>query len=208
MSSREQVFRNVREALAAIPAEQRAPYPEWDDSLAVCRAHSAYPNLWSLFSVRCKGVNGIALDDLSALADFLRSLGLETGYCDPALLPVVRRVLPEERVKLETRFDRTRIDSYQFGITRAAAVIAETGSIVLCEESTSSRLGALAPWVHIALVPRDAVLPDVPTALRRFGRDPNIIFVTGPSKTADIEGILIEGVHGPGVQACCLLPAG
>jgi L-lactate dehydrogenase complex protein LldG len=35
--------------------------------------------------------------------------------------------------------------------------------------------------------------------------DPNIIWVTGPSKTADVEGILIQGVHGPGVQACLLV---
>jgi L-lactate dehydrogenase complex protein LldG len=35
--------------------------------------------------------------------------------------------------------------------------------------------------------------------------DPNIIWVTGPSKTADVEGILIQGVHGPGVQGCLLV---
>jgi len=35
--------------------------------------------------------------------------------------------------------------------------------------------------------------------------DPNVIWVTGPSKTADVEGILIEGVHGPGRQITLLM---
>ncbi len=37
-----------------------------------------------------------------------------------------------------------------------------------------------------------------------LGDDPNVIFCTGPSKTADVEGILIEGVHGPGEQVALI----
>jgi L-lactate dehydrogenase complex protein LldG len=40
----------------------------------------------------------------------------------------------------------------------------------------------------------------LPQAVAGLGSDNNVIWVTGPSKTADVEGILIEGVHGPGVQ--------
>lgn len=41
-------------------------------------------------------------------------------------------------------------------------------------------------------------------AIAALGDDPNVIFCTGPSKTADVEGILIEGVHGPGEQVALI----
>ena len=42
-------------------------------------------------------------------------------------------------------------------------------------------------------------------AIAALPEDPNGIWVTGPSKTADVEGILIQGVHGPGIQGCLLV---
>ncbi|HTO02521.1 MAG TPA: LUD domain-containing protein, partial [Opitutus sp.] len=75
----------------------------------------------------------------------------------------------------------------------------------LSDSTTSRRLGALAPWVHIALVRRDTIFLDLPAAVSAMPADPNIIWVTGPSKTADVEGILIEGVHGPGIQIALLV---
>jgi L-lactate dehydrogenase complex protein LldG len=97
------------------------------------------------------------------------------------------------------------VDDYAFGITRAAGGIAETGTIILNDTLTSRRLGALAPWVHIAVLPRNLIMRTMTDAVQAFGGDPNVIWVTGPSKTADIEGILIEGVHGPGVQIALVL---
>jgi len=106
---------------------------------------------------------------------------------------------------VETEFDRTRVDDYQFGITRAAGAIAETGTVILSDSITSRRLGALTPWVHVAVLRREQIFIDTPAAIAALPADPNVIWCTGPSKTADVEGILIEGVHGPGVQAVLLL---
>jgi len=58
---------------------------------------------------------------------------------------------------------------------------------------------ATAPPQLSTLSLHDA-LPILPEAVAGLGNDNNVIWVTGPSKTADVEGILIEGVHGPGVQ--------
>ena len=102
-------------------------------------------------------------------------------------------------------FDRERIDDYAFGITRAAAAIAESGTIVLNDATTSRRLAALAPWVHVAVVERSAIFASIPEAIATFGSDHNVIWCTGPSKSADVEGILIEGVHGPGVQIALIV---
>jgi L-lactate dehydrogenase complex protein LldG len=73
------------------------------------------------------------------------------------------------------------------------------------DASTSRRLGALAPWAHVAVLERTRLHRTVPDALLAPDEDPNVIWVTGPSKTADVEGILIEGVHGPGEQAVLLV---
>ena len=88
---------------------------------------------------------------------------------------------------------------------RAAAGIAESGTIVITDESTPDRLAALAPWYHIALLDRADIHRTIGDALAAMPKDPNIIWVTGPSKTADVEGILIQGVHGPGAQACLIV---
>ena len=71
---------------------------------------------------------------------------------------------------------------------------------MLNDATTSRRLAALAPWVHVAVVERATLFSDLTEAVAALGEDRNVVWCTGPSKTADIEGILIEGVHGPGVQ--------
>lgn len=206
MSSRDKVFSNIKNALKDLPESARTKYPDWDDSLAVCRAHPTFDTVWDLFAHKCATGGGIALDGIDGLVELIKERQLSVGYCDPVLLPLIQQHLEAAGVRLETVFDPSRLDDYQFGITRASGAIAETGTVILKDRETSSRLGALAPWIHIAVVAADKVLPDTPSAIRIFGDDPNIIWATGPSRTADVEGILIEGVHGPGVQVCCKVP--
>lgn len=199
-SSREKILGRVNAALAPLP--QRAAHPTFADKTATM------PNLptgdnTALFKERLKLVNGQCFDDAAALATWLKSAGHTRGYCDPAIWPGLKTAFGDGFM-VETSFDRSRVDEYQFGITRAVGAIAETGSIVLNDKVSSSRLGALAPWIHIAVVSKKQILPDVVSAVSALGDDPNVIWCTGPSKTADVEGILIQGVHGPGVQIALL----
>ena len=150
-------------------------------------------------------VNGLALTSPAAVVAHLRAGGHRHGYCDPALWPDLAPHFADG-FTVETRFDRTRVDDYAFGITRAAGAIAESGTIILNDRTTSSRLGALAPWVHVAVVSRANIFADVTQAVAALGEDRNVVWCTGPSKTADVEGILIEGVHGPGEQLALIVP--
>ncbi len=202
MSSREQILSRVQAALAPLP--QRAPLPDWDRELIRMRTLQPAADLWALFAERLRAVNGTPLASVAELVALLEKNNWRHGYCDPALWPRFKDAFPAG-FTVETTFDRTRVDDYTFGITAASGAIAETGTLVLTDAATSSRLGALAPWLHVAVLKRGQIFPDLTAAVAALPADPNVIWVTGPSKTADVEGILIEGVHGPGVQVALLL---
>ena len=193
---REQIMMRVRRALS--PIQERAALPRYDSEMVVQRAMLAGRDRVELLAERMQRVNGQLFTDVHALVAHLSAQGWKHGYCDPVLWPALAVHFQGFTVELE--FDRTRVDDYAFGITRAAGAIAESGTIVLNDTTTSRRLAALTPWVHVAVVERATIFLDVPAAIAGLGPDRNVIWCTGPSKTADVEGILIEGVHGPGVQ--------
>ena len=90
---------------------------------------------------------------------------------------------------------------FDVGITSAQAGIAETGTLVLNSENERHRLVSLVPPVHIAIVDASKIRATLGEALLllRVGKEvsPAVTFVTGPSRTADIELTLAIGVHGP-----------
>jgi L-lactate dehydrogenase complex protein LldG len=196
-TDREAILARVHRALE--PLRERAALPEYDAEIAVMRHVIAGRDPVELLAERIRRVNGLALTDPAALAAHLRAGGWMRGYCDPALWPALAGYFGAGFV-VEREFDRARVDDYTFGITRAAGAIAESGTIILNDATTSRRLAALAPWVHVAVVERATIFADLTQAVAALGDDPNVVWCTGPSKTADVEGILIEGVHGPGQQ--------
>jgi hypothetical protein len=86
-------------------------------------------------------------------------------------------------------------------ITLCEGLVAQTGSILSSSQS-GGRGGSIIPPVHIVYATSDQLLPDITTALRKamqsdlkeasyFG------LISGSSRTADIEKILVQGAHGP-----------
>lgn len=199
---RESILSRVRGALA--PLRERAPLPNYTSEISVMRNLVAGRDPAELLAERMRRVNGLAFSDLTQLVTHLRVGGWLRGYCDPALWPRFAAHFGAD-FTVETEYDRTRVDDYAFGITRASGAIAETGTLILNDATTSRRLAALTPWVHIAVIERTQIFSDLPQAVAALGADSNVIWCTGPSKTADVEGILIEGVHGPGQQIALIV---
>jgi len=88
------------------------------------------------------------------------------------------------------------------GITSADYALADTGTLVMLASPAEARLISLLPPAHLAVVPRDRILTGLDEL---FTVLPNpaavtssMVLITGPSRTADIEQILVRGVHGPG----------
>jgi L-lactate dehydrogenase complex protein LldG len=88
------------------------------------------------------------------------------------------------------------------GITSADYALADTGTLVMLSSHREARLISLLPPAHIALVPSERILSGLdelftvlPNAAERTS---SMVLITGPSRTADIEQILVRGVHGPG----------
>lgn len=90
------------------------------------------------------------------------------------------------------------------GITSCDWAVAETGSLVMCSGTGRERVASLLPPVHVAVVERRQIVPDLMDAVSGLSRaghqrlPSNVVLITGPSKTGDIELQLTTGVHGPG----------
>jgi L-lactate dehydrogenase complex protein LldG len=101
--------------------------------------------------------------------------------------------------------------SIAIGLTGADAGLAESGSLVLASGPGRGRLASLLTPVHVALLRRSDIWESLPHLLRErpelVTRGSNLVCITGPSRTADIEHTLSRGVHGPGEVHVILLEA-
>jgi L-lactate dehydrogenase complex protein LldG len=86
-------------------------------------------------------------------------------------------------------------------VTGCIAAVAETGTVVLSSRLSGGRRAGLVEPVHVVEARPPALVADLRTALARAEEELRVAsvvtLVTGPSRTADIEGVLVRGVHGP-----------
>ena len=97
-----------------------------------------------------------------------------------------------------------QVAGFRIGLTCAELAIAQSGTLLIGGEVGGWGLAAALPTVHIALLRASDIEPDLAAAFPRFQRafstgQRNWVWVSGPSKTADIAMRLVTGVHGPNV---------
>ena len=104
-------------------------------------------------------------------------------------------VLVTDRVE---RLSRDELFACDAGVTTAQWGIADTGTLVLESARERSRLLSLVPPIHVALLSTRCICDSLSDALGRVSvANHAITFITGPSRTSDIELTLVVGVHGP-----------
>ena len=112
------------------------------------------------------------------------------------------RVMTPQEFPDRDSFRDAVFDEADAGITGADFGVAESATIGIIHNKDQARLVSLAPILHIAVVPVDRIVPVYEEAVEKVfakkGEYPSqFVFITGPSMTGDIEGILFRGMHGP-----------
>jgi len=108
-----------------------------------------------------------------------------------------------DAVAMERDESMTVMEQANVGITTVETAIADTGTIVVYAKPGQSRLVSLLPTVHIALVRASQIVTRLGEAIVRleqeYGEFPPsaVYFISGPSRSSDIENDLTIGVHGP-----------
>jgi L-lactate dehydrogenase complex protein LldG len=169
-------------ARAAVVAAVDEKQPEWGESKSV--AAWRHP-----------------LTDRFGLEEALGSLQVPLRITEP-IDPSAGR----ESDQAERQRQRAGISASFIGLTSADFCLADTATLVLRNRPGQPRSVALVPSIHIAVITLDQIVADMKElfALLRWderfrpeGLSNYMSFISGPSKTADIEATMVQGAHGP-----------
>ena len=202
--SRDHILHRVRTALGRSAGEEARDLPPVRLRIPESAVESRAPQLLArVEALAGEGFRAATGDDARACVAAaiegkcaVASNAPYLAHCGITSLPGVRSGItdPDELRELCASAD--------FGITSADYALADTGSLVMLSSREEARLVSLLPPAHIAVVPREKLLSGLDELLsilpRPAEQTSSMVLITGPSRTADIEQILVRGVHGPG----------
>ncbi|UCD27536.1 MAG: lactate utilization protein [Planctomycetota bacterium] len=201
--SQEEFFEQIKSALA-----DRGEPVDLPDDVEISRAISPHDDLVEVFMARVEqaGMNAYRVDNeqqvSDKIAEIIEEAGGKSAIVTDEKIPGREQFMNElqqKGIQLKDMSDADAAFDADFGITAVNSAIAETGSICLTSGQDRRRMASLAVPNHIAVVRADLIIPDLLEWIADQSKDlpANAVLVSAPSKTADIEMILVHGVHGP-----------
>ncbi len=130
------------------------------------------------------------------------------------LLDTLTPLLPEalSRIYIDDGYDKNVLEACDAGITECELLVAQTGSVCVTSDNSGGRVLSVLPPHHIVIARQGQLVTDLTEAYASLAAKyranyPSMIsFITGPSRTGDIERILVLGAHGPKRLTILLLP--
>lgn len=119
------------------------------------------------------------------------------------LTDAVGHGLGMELLRTDQPYDKMALEKCEASVTACEALVAQTGSVLISSRGCGGRAISILPPHHIVVASKDQLLPDLAAAFelmrQKYGKDypSTLSFITGPSRTGDIERILVLGAHGP-----------
>ncbi len=196
--SRNEILNRIRETVARRP-EQTHITDYQSDEIFMPVQESLTTFIEELEAIGGKCFVAQSEDELlQKLAALFHTRAFGSLYCkDQKLTTLISKV----NIKLSNSIED--FENMEAGVTRCECLVARTGSVVVSSATGSGRQMHAFPPVHIVIADQGQLVSYPDDALRlmqeKYGNDlpSTISFITGPSRTADIEKTLVMGAHGP-----------
>ena len=188
-------FQEKAEAVSAIVTRVASVQAALDYAVSLCEQKEACQLLVA-------GCEAPLSTPAETLCDTKQTKVIAAPGLPPDQLATLNELCAARGIQCIAEHLRDHLAGIDIGLTYADFGLAETGTLVIDSSSEETRLATMISEIHIAVLPvsrlRDASY-DVETALEgAMGQAPNYTaFITGASRTADIERVLALGVHGP-----------
>ena len=227
MTNCEIILGRIREALKVA-----APHPAFHDDTTASSCLRASPRKWlppvgqtpaeqtALFQRNAEELKADfrVCADLSEAIQHARKLAFDgawkkIGRHSGELTDAVMRGLDLAEVLTDHGYAVDDLESCDAALTECEALVAQTGSVLVSASSAGGRALSVLPPHHVVLARRSQMLPDLGAALERMrekfkDKFPSFLsFISGPSRTGDIERALVLGAHGPKKLTILLLPS-
>jgi len=202
--SRDHILHRVRTALGrsagqepALPPAVRLRVPEVPVEARIASFIARLENLAG--KAQRVATPAAARDLVAAAIDGKTAVASNSPYLEECGITSLRGVRSGIR---DVRELRDACEKAGAGITSADYALSDTGTLVMIASPSEARLVSLLPPVHIAVVPCNRILTGLDELFTILphpaDQTSSMVLITGPSRTADIEQILVRGVHGPG----------